>query len=578
MDWKQQFNRWIESADLDLELKEQLLEMNEDEQLKEECFYKNLEFGTGGMRGELGPGTNRMNVYTIRKAAEGLARYIESFGEVAKEKGVVIAYDNRHKSERFALESALTLGNHGIKTYVFKQLRPTPELSFAVRELEAFSGIVITASHNPPEYNGFKVYGEDGAQLTPGPAKELVNRVNEVENELDIKVANKDELISNNLLVMIQEDIDTAYVEKLKSVIVNEEVVENFGSDVKIVFTPLHGTATVPAQEALKTVGFTNVHIVEEQAVPDPNFSTVASPNPEEHAAFELAIEYGKKLDADVLIATDPDADRVGLAVKDETGEYVVLTGNQTGALMLEYILGQKQAKGTLPNNGAVIKTIVTSELGKVIAKEYGCTSLDTLTGFKFIGEKIKEFEQTGEKTFLFGYEESYGYLIKDFARDKDAIQAVVLAAELAAFYKSKGQTLYQGLINVFEKYGFYLEGLQSITLKGKSGIETMNKIISSFRENPPLEVAGMKVNVIEDYQTQQRVFIEEDRSEEIMLPTSNVLKYRLDADSWVCLRPSGTEPKIKFYFGTTSNSLEQSQQLLEALKNDLMAKVEAVQ
>lgn len=578
MDWNQQYNRWVKKEELDVELKEQLLEIQDNDQMKEECFYKNLEFGTGGMRGELGPGTNRMNVYTIRKAAEGLAQYIKSFGQEAMEKGVVIAYDNRHKSETFAIESALTIGNHGIKTYVFKQLRPTPELSYAVRKLEAFSGIVITASHNPPEYNGFKVYGEDGAQLTPGPAKALVSKVNEVEDELAIEVAKEEDLVTKGLLVKILEEIDAAYIEELKSVVVNKEIINNYGSDVKIVFTPLHGTATVPAQEALKAVGFTNVHMVEEQAVADPNFSTVASPNPEEHSAFELAIQYGNKLNADVLIATDPDADRVGVAVKDGAGEYTVLTGNQTGALMLEYILGEMKAQNTLPNNGAVIKTIVTSELGRVIASEYDCTTLDTLTGFKFIGEKIKEFEQSGEKTFLFGYEESYGYLIKDFARDKDAIQAVVLAAELAAYYKSKGKTLYQGLIDVYEKYGYYLEGLQSITLKGKSGIETMNQIISSFRDNPPTELAGMQVEVIEDYQTQERFFVREDRTEEISLPTSNVLKYKLEANSWVCLRPSGTEPKIKFYFGTTSKSLQQSQQQLQALKDALMLKVQAAE
>lgn len=578
MDWREQYNRWVEKENLETDLKEQLLDMQNNDQLKEECFYKNLEFGTGGMRGELGAGTNRMNVYTIRKAAEGLAQYIKSFGQDAMDKGVVIAYDNRHKSETFALESALTIGNHGIKTYVFEQLRPTPELSYAVRKLNAFSGIVITASHNPPEYNGFKVYGEDGAQLTPGPAKALVNKVNEVVDELAIKVASEEELVSKGLLVRILEEIDTAYIEELKSVVVNQDIINNYGADVKIVFTPLHGTATVPAQEGLKAVGFTNVHIVEEQAVIDPNFTTVSSPNPEEHSAFELAIQYGNKLDADVLIATDPDADRVGVAVKNEAGEYTVLTGNQTGALMLEYILGEMRAQNTLPDNGAVIKTIVTSELGRVIASEYNCTTLDTLTGFKFIGEKIKEFEHSGEKTFLFGYEESYGYLIKDFARDKDAIQAVVLAAELAAFYKSKGKTLYQGLIDVYDKYGYYLEGLQSITLKGKSGIETMNQIISSFRDNPPTELAGMQVEVIEDYQTQQRLFIQEDQIEEIHLPKSNVLKYKLAENSWVCLRPSGTEPKIKFYFGTTSDSLQQSQQQLQALKDELMLKVEAVQ
>ena len=575
MSWKSTYEIWNNNASLDSELKGQLQEMASNNELLEECFYKNLEFGTGGMRGEIGPGTNRMNVYTIRKAAEGLAQFIKSHGEKAIEQGVAIAYDNRFKSREFALESALTLGKHGIKTYLFKNLRPTPELSFAVRYLGAFSGIVITASHNPPEYNGFKVYGDDGAQLTPDAAQDLVNKVNEIENELMIEIADHDEMVSSGQLVMVEEEIDNAYVEKLKTVVVNRELVEKNGKDVKIVFTPLHGTATIPVQRSFDAVGFSNYQIIEEQAVPDPNFSTVASPNPEEHAAFELAIQHGEKLNADVLIATDPDADRVGVAVKDLDGQYVVLTGNQTGALMLEYLLSQKQAQGVLPENGAVIKTIVTSELGRVIANYYNLTALDTLTGFKFIGEKIKQFEETGEKEFLFGYEESYGYLVKDFARDKDAIQAVLLAAEIATFYKSQGKTMYEGLMEVFEKYGYYLEGLQSITLKGKTGIEKMNAIINGFRENPPKQFAGLNVVAVEDYLSRERFDVGKGEKEAIDLPKSNVLKYILEGNSWLCVRPSGTEPKIKFYFGTTSDSLEKSQLNLEQLKESLMNKID---
>lgn len=577
MSWKSTYEVWVNHEGLDSELKEQLEQMSGNDQLIEDCFYKDLEFGTGGMRGEIGVGTNRMNVYTIRKAAEGLAQYIISNGATAMEKGVAIAYDNRFKSKEFALESALTLGKHGIKTYLFKNLRPTPELSFAVRTLQAFSGIVITASHNPPEYNGFKVYGDDGAQLTPDAAIELVQKVNEVENELLVEIANKEELIDSGLLVMIEEEIDNEYVEKLKTVVVNEELVQKHGQDVKIVFTPLHGTATLPVQRAFEAVGFTNYEIIEEQAIPDPKFSTVKSPNPEEHAAFEMAIQYGEKSNADVLIATDPDADRVGVAVKNPDGQYVVLTGNQTGALMLEYLLSQKQSQGVLPENGIVIKTIVTSELGRVIANHYNLSALDTLTGFKFIGEKIKEYEVTKEHTFLFGYEESYGYLVKDFARDKDAIQAVLLAAELAAFYKSQNKTMYEGLIEVFEKYGYYLEGLHSITLKGKTGIEKMNTIISSLRENPPRDFAGMKVVFVEDYLTKKRTKVESGSVEDIDLPKSNVLKYILEGDSWVCVRPSGTEPKIKFYMGTTSSSLEQSKNQLEELKTALLDQVQLV-
>ncbi|MCT8139369.1 phospho-sugar mutase [Anaerobacillus sp. CMMVII] len=574
MNWKSTYELWVNHNDIDGELKAQLQQMNGNDQLIEECFYKNLEFGTGGMRGEIGPGTNRMNVYTIRKAAEGLAEYIKAHGEKAMERGVAIAYDNRFMSQEFALESALTLGKHGIKSYLFKQLRPTPELSFAVRYLQAFSGIVITASHNPPEYNGFKVYGDDGAQLTPDAAQFLVDKVNEVENELLIEVAEKQSLLATGQLVMVEEEIDEAYVEKLKTVVVNHELVSKYGNDVKIVFTPLHGTATLPVQRSFEAVGFSNFHIVEEQAVPDRKFSTVASPNPEEHAAFEMAIKYGERLGADVLIATDPDADRVGVAVKDDQGQYVVLTGNQTGALMVEYILSQQKKAGILPENGVVIKTIVTSELGRVIANAYGLSAIDTLTGFKFIGEKIREFEDSGENTFLFGYEESYGFLIKDFARDKDAIQAVLLAAELAAYYKSQNKTMYQGLLELFEKYGFYLEGLQSITLKGKTGIEKMNQMITSFRENPPQEFAGLKVVAVEDYLTKQRKDLNLETVEDILLPKSNVLKYILEGNSWICVRPSGTEPKIKFYFGTTSNSLKNSEENIANLKASVMEKL----
>lgn len=575
MEWKTAYELWINDKRLDSELKAQLHQMSSNDQLIEECFYKNLEFGTGGMRGEIGPGKNRMNVYTIRKAAEGLAQYIKANGAAAIEKGVAIAYDNRYKSEKFALESALTLGKHGIKTYLFKNLRPTPELSFAVRHLQAFSGIVITASHNPPEYNGFKVYGEDGAQLTPAAAETLIEKVNEIENELMIEIADKETLLSTNTLVMIEEEIDTAYIENLKTVVVNLDLVQKFGSDVKIVFTPLHGTATLPVQRSLEAVGFNDFHIVEEQAIPDPNFTTVTSPNPEEKAAFEMAIQYGEKLAADILIATDPDGDRLGIAVKDNNDEYIVLTGNQTGALMLEYLLSQKQSQGQLPLNGAVVKTIVTSELGRVVANAYGLTTLDTLTGFKFIGEKIKEFEATGDHTFLFGYEESYGYLVKDFARDKDAMQAIILAAELTAYYKSENKTVYKGLTDIYEKYGYYLEDLYSITLKGKTGIEKIQEIINRLRENPPEEFSGTKVRVVEDYLTKKRTNINTGAVEEILLPKSNVLKYLLEDNSWLCVRPSGTEPKIKFYMGTTSDALEKSQNQLDELKASLIDKIQ---
>ena len=453
MSWKEQYSKWLNFSALEQEWKELLEQRKGNDVELEDCFYKNLEFGTGGMRGEIGPGPNRMNTYTIRRAAEGLARFISKNGDEAKERGVAIAFDSRHKSRQFALESALTLGKHGIRSYLFHDLRPTPELSFAVRHLNAYGGIVITASHNPPEYNGFKVYGEDGGQLPPGPAEELVQFVNGIEDELVIEVANEMELKGDRTLQVVSEEIDEEYNKQLKTILIQKELINEYGKDVKIVFTPLHGAANLPVRRVLETSGFTQLTVVPEQELPDPDFSTVKSPNPEEHAAFELAIKHGKKLEADVLLATDPDGDRVGVAVKDPSGEYVVLTGNQTGALMLDYILTQKKELGTLPSNGIVLKTIVTSEIGRAIAEKHQLLTLDTLTGFKFIGEKIKEYEQTGEYQFLFGYEESYGYLIGDFVRDKDAVQACLLAAELATYYKSRQMNLYDGLMEVIDAF-----------------------------------------------------------------------------------------------------------------------------
>ncbi|UOE95401.1 phospho-sugar mutase [Alkalihalobacillus sp. LMS39] len=574
MDWRKEYDKWKSNYALDQELKAALQKLEGNEVALEDCFYKNLEFGTGGMRGEIGPGPNRMNTYTIRKAAEGLARYIEGFGEEAKKKGVVIAYDSRHKSPEFALEAALTLGNHGIQTYIFQELRPTPELSFAVRHLQAYAGIVITASHNPPEYNGFKVYGPDGCQLPPGPADALVEKVNEVEDELAIEVGNENELKASQLLKVIGEEVDFAYNTELQTIIVNPELVQENGKDVSIVFTPLHGTANIPVKRIFETTGFTNVEIVKEQELPDPNFSTVSSPNPEEHAAFALAIQLGKRTQADVLIATDPDADRVGVATKNHDGEYQVLTGNQTGALMLDYILSQKKEQGVLPSNGVVLKTIVTSDIGRSIAQHYGIECVDTLTGFKFIGEKINEYKVENSKTFLFGYEESYGYLIGDFVRDKDAVQACLMAAEITAYYKQRGMTLYDGLLEVFEKYGFYQEGLQSLTLKGKAGVEKIQSILAHFRSNPITSIAGQKVTFAEDFLSSERLYLDTNQKEIIDLPVSNVLKYTLVDGTWVCMRPSGTEPKIKFYFSVKRDTLIESQSWLETVKQELMKQV----
>lgn len=571
MTWKAQLDKWLTFDDLNKELKAQLLVMQDNEKTVEDAFYKNLEFGTGGMRGELGPGTNRLNIYMVRKATEGLACYIEENGEDAKKRGVVVAYDSRHKSPEFALEVAKVLGQHGIKTYIFNELRPTPELSFAVRYLHAFAGIVITASHNPPEYNGYKVYGEDGGQLPPAAADTIISYVNAVENELMIPVLEEKELLQNNLLTYIGEEVDAAYIEQLNTIQLNREIVERVGKDLKIVFTPLHGTANKPVRDGLKAFGFTNVTIVKEQELPDANFSTVTSPNPEEHAAFELAIQYGKAIDADILMGTDPDADRLGVAVKNEKGEYVVLTGNQMGALLLHYLLEQKKQQGILSENGVVIKTIVTSEIGRTIASSYGLPTIDTLTGFKFIGEKINEFEQTGEYSFQFGYEESYGYLIGDFVRDKDAVQSAVFAAEVAAYYKAQGKSLYEGLLEIFETYGFYKESLQSLTLKGKDGAEQIAIILTAFRTNPPKEIAGVRVEIVEDYQSSEKINMLNRSVELIQLPKSNVLKYYLEDGSWFTIRPSGTEPKAKFYFGVKKDSLKESEEALTLLEENVM-------
>lgn len=575
MNWKQEYERWVAFTNLDAELKEKLEDMKQDEKKIEDSFYKNLEFGTGGMRGEIGAGTNRLNVYTVRKATKGLAQFIEKLGAEAKKRGVVVAYDSRHKSPEFAMEVAATLGAHGITTYVFESLRPTPVLSFAVRYLHTVSGIVLTASHNPPEYNGYKVYGEDGGQLPPKEADELIDYVNEVEDELTVEVADVEQLKEDGLLHIIGQEVDDAYLAELKTVIINPDMVQEVGKDLKIVFTPLHGTSNIPVRRGLEAVGFTDVTVVKEQELPDANFSTVKSPNPEEHAAFELAIRDGNEVNADVLIATDPDADRLGVAVRNHAGEYQVLTGNQTGALMLEYLLAQKQQNGTLPENGVVLKTIVTSEIGRTIAKAYGLDTVDTLTGFKFIGEKIKQYEASGQYEFQFGYEESYGYLIRPFCRDKDAVQSVLFACEVAAYYKSQGKTLYDGLLEVFEKYGFFREGLVSLTLKGKDGAEKIQEMMASFRENPPKEVAGLAVTSVEDYKASIITSLEDGSKKEIHLPKSNVLKYQLADGSWFCLRPSGTEPKIKFYFGVKGDSLQASEEKLLAMKEDIMNRLQ---
>ncbi|WP_102271980.1 phospho-sugar mutase [Cytobacillus massiliigabonensis] len=568
MSWKMKAERWIMHNQMDKDLLSELQKLQMDEKKLEDAFYKDLEFGTGGMRGEIGAGTNRMNIYTVRKASAGLAAYIEESGTNAMKRGVVIAYDSRHMSFEFAMEAAKTLATRGIQTYVFDELRPTPELSFAVRYLQAFSGIVITASHNPPEYNGYKVYASDGAQLPPSIADLVISKVNEIENELLIDVDEEDVLKEQGLIKMIGEEVDSKYIEKL--VTISENPTLSAEVDLSIVFTPLHGTANKPVRAAFQALNYQNVKIVKEQELPDPEFSTVESPNPEEKSAFKLAIKAGKESNADLLIATDPDADRLGIAVKDQSGEYVLLTGNQTGALLLHYLLTQKKEKNALPKKGVVLKTIVTSELGRKIAASFGVDTVDVLTGFKFIAEKMKEYDETGEYTFLFGYEESYGYLIGDFARDKDAVQAAALAAEAAAFYKKRGMSLYDALIAIYKQYGCYLEGLRSLTLKGKEGAELIKQTLASFRETPLKQLGELKVVAVEDYLSGIRK--ESDGQEQVIrLPKSNVIKYIFEDETWICMRPSGTEPKIKFYFGINSPSLEDSKQKLAAIENDFM-------
>ncbi|MDW0116311.1 phospho-sugar mutase [Sporosarcina thermotolerans] len=564
MTWRTSLDQWLSQlTDEDL-VKQDIYNMTDEKQL-EDCFYKELEFGTGGMRGIIGPGTNRINIYTVRKVAFGLSQYIKEQGEEAMARGIAIAYDSRHMSKEFALEVAKTVGGEGIQVYLFEDLRPTPLLSFAVRYMYAFAGVMITASHNPPEYNGLKVYGQDGAQLPPEDADVVLGFMKSAGTRLITEVAGERELLANRILVYIGEKIDMAYKQALQAIQLNEEKPER---DLSIIFTPLHGTGNIPVREGLENFGFTNVTVVKEQENPDPNFSTVKSPNPEESAAFEIAIEYGLRVDADVLLATDPDADRLGVAVKNDSGEYVVLTGNQIGALMLHFLLEQKEKNGWLPRNGVVMKTIVTSELGRAIASSFGVETIDTLTGFKFIAEKINEFEETKEKSFLFGYEESYGYLLGNFVRDKDSVQSAVFVAEVAAYYKSQGKSLYDGLQELYKKFGYYKEITCSITLEGKDGAEQIDAIVEGFRNEQPSALNDISVTNVEDYAKNESLDILSGTKTSLDLPISNVLKYKLEDGSWVCIRPSGTEPKCKFYFAVKGESVEDANIKLAALQD----------
>lgn len=568
MQWKQNLQHWLDNLPENDPLRSELLLHASDEKRMEDSFYKDLAFGTGGMRGIIGAGTNRLNVYTVRKAAYGLAQYILEQGEQAAARGIVVAYDSRHLSREFALEVAKTAGRLGVRVYVYEALRPTPYLSFAVRYLHAYAGVMITASHNPPQYNGLKVYGEDGAQLPPEAADVVVSYMQQAASEFHVEVADEKQLTEDGLLTFIGKDVDNAYIRALQSIQTNPKSVNE---DLSIVFTSLHGTGTEPAKEACAAFGFTNVTFVEEQCKPDPEFSTVTSPNPEEPAAFQLAIQTGKAQHADILLATDPDADRLGVAVNDGQGKYVLLTGNQIGALLIQYVLEHMKQAGTLPDNGVVMKTIVTTELARVIAAKYGVDTLDTLTGFKFIAEKIEQFERTKEKTFLFGYEESYGFLIGDFVRDKDAIQAAVVVAEAAAFYKTQGKTLLDVLHGLFKEFGYYKEVTRSVTLEGKDGAEQIANIMQSFRNAPPLTLNDIQVITVEDYAVGRRTDNRTGEQSLIELPTSDVLKFVLEDGSWVCIRPSGTEPKCKFYIAVTGETSEIADLKLERLQEAIL-------
>lgn len=554
MTWEETYKVWEDFEPLEETLKMELTSMKGDSEALEDAFYAPLEFGTAGMRGIIGVGINRMNQYTIRQATEGLALFMDSLGEDTKKRGVAIAYDSRHQSPEFAMEAAKTLGAHGIPSFVFESLRPTPELSFAVRQLNAYAGIMITASHNPAAYNGYKVYGEDGGQMPPKEADALTTYVRSIENNLTIDVVSEEVLKEKGLLTIIGEEMDQLYLEQVKKVTVNPDLVKRMSKKMKLVFTPLHGTGQMLGERALANAGFEGITVVPEQAVADPEFSTVKSPNPEEPGAFEYALRLGKEIDADILVATDPDADRLGIAVKTTVGNYEVLTGNQIASLMLYYLLKAQKDAGALIEDGVVLKSIVSSELPTAIAEHFGMKMVDVLTGFKFIAEKIKQYEEDKSQTFLFGFEESYGYLVKPFVRDKDAIQALVLIAEVAAYYKEQDKTLYDGLQDIFHEFGHYKEKTISITMEGIEGSEKIKALMAKFRNESPREFAGIGVERVEDFEKRERTY-QKGMKETIDMPSSNVLKYKMVDGSWLAIRPSGTEPKIKFYIGSYADS-----------------------
>lgn len=569
MSYQENYQKWVDFVELPDYLRQDLENM--DEKTKEDAFYTNLEFGTAGMRGLVGAGTNRINIYVVRQATEGLARLIESKGGNEKERGVAIAYDSRHFSPEFAFESAAVLAKHGIKSYVFESLRPTPELSFAVRHLNCFAGIMVTASHNPAPFNGYKVYGEDGGQMPPHDADALTTYIRAIENPFAVEVADVETEKASGLIEVIGEAVDIEYLKEVKDININPALIEEFGKDMKIVYTPLHGTGEMLARRALAQAGFDSVQVVEAQATADPDFSTVTSPNPESQAAFALAEELGRQVGADVLVATDPDADRVGVEVLQKDGSYLNLSGNQIGAIMAKYILEAHKNAGTLPENAALCKSIVSTDLVTKIAESYGATMFNVLTGFKFIAEKIQEFEEKHNHTYMMGFEESFGYLIKPFVRDKDAIQAVLVVAELAAYYRSRGLTLADGIEEIYKEYGYYAEKTISVTLSGVDGAEQIKAIMAKFRNNAPTEWNATAITVVEDFKAQTAT-VADGTVTNLTTPPSDVLKYTLADGSWIAVRPSGTEPKIKFYIAVVGETNEESQAKIANIEAEINA------
>lgn len=571
MSWEENYQTWKDNPELAADLKAELDQLADNQEALEDAFYEPLSFGTAGMRGVLGVGINRMNIYTVRQATEGLATFMDTLDDETKQRGVAISYDSRHHSQEFAFDAARVLGAHGIPTFVFESLRPTPELSFTVRHLHTYAGIMITASHNPKQYNGYKIYGEDGAQMPPKESDMITKYIRQVKDIFGVKVADKDALIEDGTLKIIGDEVDKAYLEEVNQVTINHELVAEEGKTMKLIFTPLHGTGAMLGEKALKQAGFENFTMVPQQAEPDPEFSTVKKPNPEDPAAFDLAIELGKKEGADLLIGVDPDADRLGAAVRQPNGEYKLLTGNQIAAILLNYILTARKDAGTLPANAVAVKSIVSSEFATKVAANFNVKMINVLTGFKFIAEQIKNFEADGSHTFMFGFEESYGYLIRPFVRDKDAIQSLVMLAEVAAFYKKQGMNLYDGLQELFKKYGYFAEKTIALTFDGVEGAKEIEDLMTKFREESPKEFAGYKVVALEDFEKSTKTNAD-GTVEEIKIPKSNVLKYLLEDGTWIAVRPSGTEPKIKFYIGTQADSQDEAFAKRQQFEDTVMA------